>query len=244
MTPAKTPELLDVAGIAALTGLKKQTIHRMMAPDRRALPDPDYRVGATSDVAHAPSRPLWEWDTINTWWKARQLRQTSNADDKEMIDLPRVAKLAKVGAAEVQEWIRAGEIPQPDGMLGKYPVWRANVIYRWLAKAPPRRPLESRELWDFGAIIEYQRSLGRTSENVQGTATLRAYLSRGRMPNPDYVLAGMPLWKPDTIKVWEESRRGQDWSKGMVKAKPPSPEDLHEIAAAQVKTKAKGAKNA
>lgn len=34
------------------------------------------------------------------------------------------------------------------------------------------------------------------------TSTLRAYLARGQMPDPDRHIGHMPVWRPETIRRW------------------------------------------
>lgn len=40
-----------------------------------------------------------------------------------------------------------------------------------------------------------------------GTSTIRAYLARRQMPEPDRRIGRMAVWKPATIRRWAEQRR-------------------------------------
>ena len=44
-------------------------------------------------------------------------------------------------------------------------------------------------------------------------STVRAYLARGQMPDPDQRIGHMPLWKPETISIWRAARRKPKSSK-------------------------------
>lgn len=39
-----------------------------------------------------------------------------------------------------------------------------------------------------------------------GTSTVRAYVARQQMPQPDRRIGRMQLWKPATIRAWHEAR--------------------------------------
>lgn len=41
--------------------------------------------------------------------------------------------------------------------------------------------------------------------------TVRAYVARGQMPEPDGTVGGSPWWHPETITTWHAARRGQGW---------------------------------
>lgn len=50
-----------------------------------------------------------------------------------------------------------------------------------------------------------------TTENVAAylsisTSTVRAYLARDQMPQPDRKLGPMSLWRPETVREWAASR--------------------------------------
>ena len=37
-------------------------------------------------------------------------------------------------------------------------------------------------------------------------STIRAYLARDQMPDPDRRLGRLPLWRPETVRAWDEGR--------------------------------------
>ena len=39
-----------------------------------------------------------------------------------------------------------------------------------------------------------------------GQSTVRAYLARRRMPQPDGRLGGKPWWRPETIREWRPEK--------------------------------------
>ena len=40
-------------------------------------------------------------------------------------------------------------------------------------------------------------------------STVRAYLARRQMPNPDRRIGPLQLWQPDTIRTWHAARRSR-----------------------------------
>jgi len=40
-------------------------------------------------------------------------------------------------------------------------------------------------------------------------ATIRSYVTRGRMPRPDGYFAKKPWWRAETIRAWQASRPGK-----------------------------------
>jgi HAMP domain-containing protein len=68
-----------------------------------------------------------------------------------------------------------------------------------------------------GEFLSIEGFARRIGVSVQ---TLRAYKSRGRLPQPDIVLGGSPGWLPATVDAFQASRPGQGYRTD--RANPPS----------------------
>lgn len=200
----EVPELMDVAAVAAYTGLAEPTIRRKLAGDRKSMPPPDYRVGMRAGDGPVvpgrgrnPGRPVWERTTIETWNQARRMRD--QVDEGRTMDLHEVSRVLRQRESKVREMVEAGTFPRPNGEQGGKPVWLAYMVYRWLGAHPPKVPVTPRVLLDSVAVAQM---VGVSY------ATINAYRARGNMPQADWFLGGVPVWRPETIEAWIAARPG------------------------------------
>ncbi len=67
---------------------------------------------------------------------------TANSD---LLDTEAVARVLGIRPESVTRYKARGDLPQPDMMFGRSPVWRAETIREWMVRRPgrtgrPRKP--------------------------------------------------------------------------------------------------------
>lgn len=61
--------------------------------------------------------------------------------------------------------------------------------------------------WATADVLAYLASAG----SPIARATWATYVRRGQAPAPARKIGHSPVWRPDVIRAWQESRRGQGW---------------------------------
>lgn len=64
-----------------------------------------------------------------------------------------------------------------------------------------------KDWWATADVLAYLESVG----SPVARATWATYVSRGQAPAPERKVGRTPVWRPDVIRSWHESRRGQGW---------------------------------
>ncbi len=60
------------------------------------------------------------------------------ADLDDLLDTSDVAELVGVKVPTIRTYLHRGDMPKPDRVIGRSPVWRRETIDAWLAERPGR----------------------------------------------------------------------------------------------------------
>jgi hypothetical protein len=116
--------------------------------------------------------------------------------DDDLLNYAAIAALIGVKVKSVRVARSRGQMPEPDDVsIPDRPRWRRSTIMAW---RPRPRPVPAADALTYADIAAM---LGVEVDSV------KALRKRGRMPEPDEVLAtGVPTWHRSTIEVWATNR--------------------------------------